>query len=393
MPGNHLDVITLSHLRWNGVYQRPQQLLSRFALSRRVLYIEEPENEDFQTPYLEEIRSDTTKVTVLKPRLQCGYPYYIGAQLEIIIRLVSEYVTRWAAADRYALWLYSPMAMPVARALRPSVRVFDCMDDLGSFKYAPPELPERDRDAMRWADVVFTGGPSIYESRRHQHSNIHCIPSSVDARHFARALLDETPEADDQKCLRRPILGYFGVIDERMDLDVLTAMAQSHPEWTIVLLGPIVKIKPENLPRFKNLHYLGQRRYESLPAYIKGWDVALIPFAMNDATRFISPTKVLEYMAAELPIVSAPIHDLQQFRSTILFGATPTEFVTQCERALMASESTKKSWATEMRTIVRWTSWDETARRMLFFIDSVDLISSAPNVAETGGSLPCTSRT
>jgi glycosyltransferase involved in cell wall biosynthesis len=363
------DLVCLSHLRWSGVYQRPQQLLSRFAHSRRILFIEEPENEDTETPYIAEVACEAANITVIRPKMPCRYPYFVGDQLIALRSLISQFVLQWAQND-YDIWLYSPMALPIAESLNPIVRVFDCMDELSAFKYAPPELLDRDRDTMRWADIVFTGGMSIYESRRHLHRNIHCMPSSVDASHFRQVLNTDISEPEDQRHLSPPLLGYFGVIDERMDLNVLDALGRTHPEWNIVMIGPVVKIETEQLPKLDNIHFMGQRSYELLPRYLKGWQVALIPFAMNEATRFISPTKVLEYMAAELPIVSAPITDLLQFRTVVQFASSPAAFIAQCESVLAAPEAAKQEWARDMRCIVNRTSWDETVNRMLSIVTS-----------------------
>jgi UDP-galactopyranose mutase len=215
------------------------------------------------------------------------------------------------------------------------------------------------------ADIVFTGGPSLYAAKKHHHPHVHCFPSSVDARHFSAAADHQIAEAADQQAIPHPRLGYFGVVDERIDLAILESLAVSHPEWQIVVVGPVVKIDPATLPRHPNLHYPGQRDYRSLPSYITGWDVCLMPFARNAATRFISPTKTLEYMAAGKMIASTPIADVAGPYADIVFlGDTPEQFVRACEQVLDLAPEQVEERRELMRKVLRRTSWDRTAERM-----------------------------
>jgi UDP-galactopyranose mutase len=362
------DILCFSHLRWNGVFQRPQHILSRFARRHRVFLIEEPEFEDTTTPYLQTIPSQSENVFVFRPRMQAQYPFYVDGQLDTIRGLTRQLLER-ARIQQYVGWLYTPMALPVIESCSPITRVFDCMDDLSAFRFAPPDLIARERATMRWAEVVFTGGRSLYEARRHSHDNVHCFPSSVDAAHFGAARAATTPEPEIQRALPRPRLGYFGVIDERMDYAMLSALAESHQEWQIVMVGPFAKVNPTEVPHAPNLHYFGQQSYADLPGFLKGWDVALIPFAQSDATRCLSPTKVLEYMAADLPVVATPLPDLLPYRSAILLAETPDTFVAACEQALRAPAARRRAWAAEMRATVAATSWEKTVQEMEALID------------------------
>src|SRR5262249_8592261 len=277
-------------------------------------------------------------------------------------RLVQQLVEEENLED-YLVWFYTPMALPVSEVLQPAAVVYDCMDELSAFLGAPPELLEREEQLLQKADVVFTGGPSLFRAKQNRHPNVHCFPSSVDAGHFAKA--NQAAEAPDQAPLPRPRLGYFGVIDERMDLGLLDAMSQAHPEWQIVLVGPVAKVDGSVLPRRPNIHYLGQPSYSELPAYVAGWDVCLLPFALNDATRFISPTKTLEYMAAERPIVSAPITDISDpYGQIVHLGGTHSDFIAACERALRWPETERIERVSRMREVLSKTSWDATAWAM-----------------------------
>jgi UDP-galactopyranose mutase len=262
------------------------------------------------------------------------------------------------------------MALPLARALCPKAVVYDCMDELAAFKNASRELIDREGKLFEWADLVFTGGPSLYRAKRERHPSVHCFPSSVDVSHFQRAR--DMPEAEDQAALPSPRLGFYGVIDERLDIALLDALAVAHPEWQIVMVGPVVKIRPDELPRHPNIHYLGQRAYDELPAYLAGWDVCLLPFARNEATRFISPTKTLEYMAAERPIVSTPIADvIEPYGDIVYVGGTPESFGAACARALSAGEAEREARRAKARSVLSRTSWDTTAREMGRLIEQV----------------------
>jgi UDP-galactopyranose mutase len=244
------------------------------------------------------------------------------------------------------------------------------MDELSAFKGAPAILKAHEAELMRRASLVLTGGQSLFEAKRHQHTNIHPFPSSVDVSHFAQARRITT-DPPDQAPIAHPRLGFFGVIDERMDIGLLDDIAVARPAWQIVMLGPVVKISPASLPQRPNIHYLGSKRYEELPHYLAGWDVALLPFARNDATRFISPTKTPEYLAAGKPVVSTSIRDVvrpygKQGLARIADDAAA--FVQACTAA-MGEDPVKR--VTQADAFLRQTSWDGTWTRIRALLDDV----------------------
>ena len=298
-----MDIVCLSHLRWHFVFQRPQHLLSRAARTGRVLYVEEPVFSDGES------RMDVTHdsgVMVAVPHL----PPALTAEQQIALqrRLLADAI-RQQMPGEYVTWFYTPMALDLAHELEPLAVVYDCMDELSAFAGAPAGLRARERELFRRADVVFTGGQALFEAKRANHSNVHLFPSSVDVAHFAAArqvLVDPA----DQAAIPRPRIGYFGVIDERMDYELLAGVAAARPEWHLVLVGPTAKVDLSALPRASNIHYLGAKPYAELPAYVGGWDVAMLPFARNEATRYISPTKTPEYLAAGKAVVSTSIRDV-----------------------------------------------------------------------------------
>ena len=352
------DVLCLSHLRWGFVYQRPNHLMSRWARDRRVFFFEEPIFDAGASPWLA-----TTEVL---PNLRVAVPHLPTASRGEVISMQRELLDDLVAAHGVRaplLWFYTPMALGFAGHTPAAVVVYDCMDELSAFHGAPPELRLQERRLFAEADLVFTGGQALYEAKRAHHGSVHAFPSSVDAGHFGAARLPGFREPDDQRAIPRPRLGFFGVIDERMDRDLLAMLADARPEWHVVLLGPIVKIDPGSLPRRPNIHYLGPKRYDELPRYIAGWDVALMPFALNEATRFISPTKTLEYLAAGTPVVSTPIRDVVRpygERGLVRVGSGRS-FVDQVAEALR--ERGTAAAAARQRAAHEWvasTSWDRT---------------------------------
>ena len=276
----------------------------------------------------------------------------------LIHRLLSRFL-RDMRSSAYVLWYLTPMAITFTSDLSPAAVVFDCMDDLSQFAFAPTELAAREVTLMERANLVFTGGRSLYEARRHCHANVHCCPSSVDVAHFARARTGIVEPADQSR-LPRPRLGYAGVIDERIDLELLTVLADARPDWRFVLLGPIVKIDPRDLPQRPNVHVLGPKPYAQLPAYLAHWDVALLPFAHNAATRFISPTKTPEYLAAGLPVVSTSIHDVVSSygdQDLVRIADTPLDFERAVEAALDAARA---PWLARVDAFLAGQSWEAT---------------------------------
>jgi protoporphyrinogen oxidase/glycosyltransferase involved in cell wall biosynthesis len=352
-------LIVFCHLRWDFVFQRPQHLMTRLAQHYQILFVEEPVHHDGQA-HLEKT-AVAPNVTVCRPHTAIAAPGFHDDQIPTLQALLADLVPE---GEQPVVWFYTPMALPLLQGLHPSLVVYDCMDELAAFKNAPKQLLQRETALLSIADLVFTGGPSLYESKRERHANAHCFPSSVDATHFRQAL-ERNRDHRDQAHLPGPRLGFYGVIDERFDAGLIEAVAAARPQWQVVLVGPVVKIDPARLPRAGNIHYFGQRTYDELPRFLAGWDVCLLPFALNESTRFISPTKVLEYMAAELPSVSTPITDVKgPYGDVVAIAGTAEEFIGACERMLAASREQKAAMFARMREIVSGTSWDKTAARM-----------------------------
>jgi UDP-galactopyranose mutase len=369
MPGSRSDdrphdLVCLSHLRWDFVYQRPQHLMSRCAQSRRVFYVEEPLYGE-GPPGLD-VTSAEKNLWVAVPRLPLGLDSEEAERMQagLLDQLFAEH-----AVERFVSWYYTPMARGFTAHLTPAATIYDCMDELSAFSFAPPALHQRERELFAQADMVFTGGQSLYEAKQHQHPRVHRFPSSVDVSHFGRAR-SETSEPADQQAIPRPRLGFFGVIDERMDLNLIAGVAEARPDWQIVMIGPVVKIDEADLPMAPNIHYLGTRQYQDLPSYLSGWDVALMPFAQNESTRFISPTKTPEYLAAGVPVVSTPIRDVVQpygDRGLVYIAGSTDAFVSAVDAALAqraAAGPVHASWLAHVDAYLAGMSWDHTWQAM-----------------------------
>jgi UDP-galactopyranose mutase len=353
-------LLCLSHLRWDFVFQRPQHLMTRAARDNEVIFFEEPLERDIEAPRLEltaEAGGVTRAIPVLPPGVDA-----LAAQRALLDDLLEE-----RAGRRVVAWFYTPMALAFAGHLRPDVTVYDCMDELSAFRGAPPAMLDMERRLLDRADLVFTGGRSLYEAKRNRHPRVSCFPSSIDTAHFARAR-GEMAEPASMAGIARPRMGFFGVIDERMDLDLVAALAALRPELQLVMLGPVVKIDPASLPQAPNLHWLGGRRYEELPAYLAHWDLGFMPFALNESTRFISPTKTPEFLAAGLPVVSTPVVDVVRDyggAGLVEVVSSAAEMADQADRLL---RQPRAEWLARVDAQLATNSWDLTWTRMAALI-------------------------
>ena len=372
------DLLCLSHLRWNFVFQRPQHLMTRCARDRRVFFIEEPLFDAAATVPRMSVEHCGT-VTVAVPHLPEGMA---ARESDAAQRLLIDDLIRAEHIADHVLWYYTPMALAFTRHLSPRAVVYDCMDELTAFQGAPPDLKERESELLGRASLVLTGGQSLYESKRHQHPNIHPFPSSVDVAHFSQAR-GISVDPGDQASIPRPRLGFFGVLDERLDTALLDAVAAARAEWHIVMVGPVVKIDPAMLPRRPNIHYLGPKQYAELPHYVAGWDVALLPFARNESTRFISPTKTPEYLAAGKPVVSTSIRDVVRpygQQGLVRIADAAPAFVHAC-MAAMAEDAVAR--VTRADAFLRQTSWDGTwSRIQMLMEDAVRGTTAGREIAE-----------
>lgn len=361
------DLVCFSHLRWDFVFQRPQHLLTRCARERRVFFVEEPifGNGSMRL----DMREADAGVRVVVPHLPDGLRSEIA--INAVMREMLRQMFNEHEIDEYVFWYYTPMALNFTDHFNPVASVYDCMDELSAFKGAHSHLPILEKQLFRKVDLVFTGGQSLYEAKRGQHPSVHAFPSSIDAAHFGKARTTVT-DPEDQAHIPHPRLGFFGVIDERFDIELLDQVAKQRPEWQFVIIGPVVKIDPETLPKHANIHYLGGKKYDELPHYLAGWDIALLLFARNESTRFISPTKTPEYLAAGKPVISTSIRDVVRpygELNLVEITDTPDEFIHAAEKILAGSAQSE--WLSKVDAFLKEISWDKTWGQMSDLITEV----------------------
>lgn len=363
-------LVVFCHLRWSGVWQRPQQILSRLSRDFDVIFHEEPVADlaEDATPAYERFLA-APQIEVLQPHTApqpvYGYHQENWDQLRSMLQAVLQ-EARYRNRPLVA-WCYTPMAYPVAAAIQPDALVYDCMDELALFRFAPDGIADLEQRLVANADAIFCGGSSMYRNRKDRHPNVHLLLSGVDRVHFAHAHDPATEEPEVLAAIPHPRIGYWGVLDERIDWDLLAACAEQRPDWHWVLVGPFAKVDPDTLPHAANLHYLGPADYADLPRFGSGFDVAMMPFALNDATRYISPTKTLEYMAAGLPIVSTPVADVvDPYEGPVWIAGTPDQFLLAIQCLYLESPQSRARRLDAYQTwIDRW-SWDAIAGTMRY---------------------------
>ena len=360
-------IIVHSHLRWDFVWQRPQQLLSRFAQRSHVLFVEEP-------IYLDDVGEARLELSRPMERVHRAVPMLpaeLRGEYDASIAVIRELLRRQLAADgalgglfaRPIQWFYTPMPAPaMIGAFDERAVVYDCMDELSKFRFAPVALVDRERYLMAQADVVFAGGFKLSQSKAKYHQNVHFFGCGVDVAHFATARSADVAVPREIASLKRPVIGYYGVIDERIDYELLRTLASTLTDAELVMVGPIVKVDPAELPRAENIHWLGQRQYTELPAHVKGFDVCLMPFALNEATEYINPTKTLEYMAAGKPIVSTAVSDVvHNFTPVVAVADSYEEFAAAVRDAIERPNAELIARGLEQ---ARANAWESIVARM-----------------------------
>lgn len=353
-----IDLLCFSHLRWNFVYQRPQHLMSRFAKNARVFFFEEAVF-DAPSQYNEIFEDPETGVCVVTPHIT----HDAENRTEALRHLLQIFMASMRIKDHIA-WYYTPLSLEFSDHLKPELTVYDCMDELSSFKFAPPAIKNWEQKLFAKADIVFTGGMHLYEAKKNFHSNIFGIPSGIDVDHFIKAR-KFVKDPDDQAGIPHPRIGFYGVVDERFNIELLRSVADKSADWHFIIIGPTAKIDPATLPQSRNIHFIGMRDYKDLPQYLAGWDVAMMPFELNEATKYISPTKTPEFLAAGKPVVSTSIHDVIHpygDKKLVSIANTPDEFVAAIEQYLSTERS--KHWLKEVDALLKTMLWDDIADRM-----------------------------
>ncbi|RYY71569.1 MAG: glycosyltransferase family 1 protein [Chitinophagaceae bacterium] len=359
-------LLCFCHLRWDFVYQRPQHIMTRMAKRYQVFFIEEP---GFHAGPDEFRVRETEGISVVNFLLQEAS--VSTASLDQRQQLLLDKFIKDFKVKNFIAWYYTAMALKFSRHLQPVYTVYDCMDELSAFKFAPQEMRILETALLKKAALVLTGGHSLYQAKKHTHHNVYPFPSSIEKEHFAKGrLVEEEPE--DQAHIPSTRMGFYGVIDERFDIDLIAEVARLRPQWQLVLIGPVVKIEESSLPRLENIHYLGCKSYQELPQYLAGWDIAMIPFARNESTRFISPTKTPEYLAAGCPVISTSITDVvnpYHTQQLVHIADTAADFIAAAEKELRASETDYQRWLVKVDSFLENISWDHTVAKMQQLMD------------------------
>jgi glycosyltransferase involved in cell wall biosynthesis len=338
-------LIVHCHLCWDWVWQRPQQFLSRLSARHKILFVEtigpDPQLSSAVARFW--TAPNFPNVTILRlqfPAWRWSDGAFVDRERR---RLVKEFVAGPGAGqfENPVQWFYDPMGVPAFLGQMDEIGVvYDCMDELSKFRCAPPQIKIRERKLLAAADVVFAGGHKLWQAKKLQNENCHFYGCGVDVAHFGSARKDDTKIPDDIASLKKPILGYFGVVDERMDYELLVKLADANPDWSIAMVGPQIKV--DSVPQRPNLHWLGQKNYTELPAYCKAFDVCMMPFALNEATEFINPTKALEYMATGKPIVSSAVADVvTNFGAVVSIARSHEEFISLCREAIATADAAR----------------------------------------------------
>lgn len=360
-------IIVHCHLCWDWVWQRPQQFVSRLSQRHKILFVETvAPSPELATPVARFRTVDNfPNVTMLQlqfPSWRWNEGKYVDAERR---RIVREFLSGpgMGQFDQPVQWFYDPMAVPAfAGKLGEILTVYDCMDELSKFRCAPPEIVERESELLKRADVVFTGGRRLFDAKSQFNDNCHFYGCGVDCEHFGQARAAGTQVPKDLAAIPKPVLGYFGVVDERMDYELIARLADANPNWSVAMIGPVLKVDAAALPQRPNLHWLGQRSYAELPAFCKGFDICLMPFALNESTEFINPTKALEYMATARPIVSTAVPDVvRNFGRVVKIARSQEEFISLCQQALANPDETSIARGLQMAAE---NTWEQIVGRM-----------------------------
>lgn len=361
-----MDLLCFSHIKWDFVYQRPQHLMYRFAVYNRVFIIEEPITKGNKDYY--EIKKDDQNNNLWVVSLYIS-EHQSGDKKFHTLKALIDSLKFAHEIQNYISWYYTPMALLYTEHLNPSLMIYDCMDELSAFKFAPTGLKEMEAKLFKSADIVFTGGYSLYQAKKHLHNNIHPFPSSIDKEHF-RVARASTVDPIDQRDIPHPRFGFYGVIDERFHISLIKELSVLKPGWHFIFVGPVIKIDPATLPHGNNVHYTGGKSYEEIPQYLSGWDVAILPFELNESTRYISPTKTPEYLAGGKPIISTSITDVVSpygDLGLVHIADTAEEFIKAGETIL--NDKNKKEWKKKVDQFLEGNSWNNTWHEMTVLID------------------------
>ena len=251
--------------------------------------------------------------------------------------LLSRYIRHHArrlGMDRFQMWTFMPTTAPLVPYLKPDKLIYYCVDEWSAFTFLNSQLMEQmEQSLIRQSDLVIASAEKLYATKRHLNPETHLVSHGVDSEHFAKAQAASTEVAVELRQTKHPVIGFWGLIGEWIDLDLIRYMAERRPDWSIALIGK-ADVSCAVLKGLANVHLIGSRSYESLPRFAKGFAAAILPFKVNRLTENVNPIKLREYLAAGLPVVSTALPEVKQYDGVVRIGHTRDEFVEQVAAAV-----------------------------------------------------------
>jgi glycosyltransferase involved in cell wall biosynthesis len=333
------DIICFAN-DWAADPLSKKQIMLRLARQHRVLWINSINNrrprlarKDFRRT-LQKLRDFGQGLTQVEERIWVLSPLYVPFHRRPLVRSLNRWLLRWQI--RRALrqlhfgqpitWTFLPTSADVVRTLGEKLVVYQCVDEYSAFSDAAPEIRSLEEELLVKSDLVLVCSSALLEAKQRFNPRTHLVTHGVDYEHFRRASEDATPVAPELRDIPRPILGFHGLLADWVDLELIAELARKRPDWSIVLIGRVdTDLTP--LRELHNVHLLGHRPYSRLPEYLRGFDVALLPFVCNELTRNANPLKLREYLAAGLPVVAAPLPEIARFSGLVSLASTADEYI------------------------------------------------------------------
>ena len=362
-------IVFISTHPFAGLWQRPQQIAVRLAKSYSILYFWPRYASDLarRRGNSQQVEPESALSVRLVSPLLLPFERAIPAACRTNLGTVKSIISHRLWAEGFAtapiLWFYAPRFAPLLDSLEHSAVVYDIMDEHSAFSFARRDMRELEARLLRDADLVFAGTNTLAERKREFAPQVRYLPCGVEFEHFSAAAAKNLHVPPVLSGVSGPVIGYFGAVDDRLDFDMLLAAAMRHPDWTILLAGPWLATKSRaEVQSQPNILMPGLVPYAELPAYLARFDVAVLPFVLNELTMHIHPTKVLEYLASRTPVVSTPIPDVVKFYSGIVkIASTPDEFIAAVENLLNTPDADAVERGYQM---ARASSWDALVESM-----------------------------
>lgn len=373
-------IVCLSSTRWSFLWQRPQQIMSRLCARHDILYVDPPfpvaeeqvrgiSNDESGTLIVKNLQTINDALQIFRP-LEISRFSYPDLDSNELLKMNQELLQCQIQKALFQLgwqhpllWLYDPRNVNLVDQLNPCGVIYDCVDSFRSFSWSHPHVSIWEEALVDRADVVLATSRALYQERLRKNRYTFLVPNAADYKHFSPWQGYEKPA--DITAISRPRLGFIGAIYEWVDLELLQVIADKSPAWNLVLIGP--KQHGLQLPERSNIHWLGQRGYAELPAYVHSFDVALIPFLVNETTQHANPIKFWEYLAAGKPVVSTLLPEIPDVPGVVWRSENHSMFCNHCAQALELVQHplSRNKIITKARAIAYANSWENRCKRIL----------------------------